>query len=137
MYMPSNNFMDQGGGNNDSFAKACLLPKLLLRWAVWPVGFLSEQRSLRFFILWGLYGYAQWSAVGVCFRDMLATGCEDKLVRIYYLATVSDQPLKIFSGCTSSSVVKWLMKVSSQSFSKMFVVHVMYILLYIVEIKIM
>lgn len=28
----------------------------------------------------------------------MATGCEDKLVRIYYLATITDQPLKIFSG---------------------------------------
>lgn len=32
------------------------------------------------------------------FRDMMATGGEDKLVRIYYLATITDQPLKIFSG---------------------------------------
>ena len=29
---------------------------------------------------------------------MLATGCEDKCVRIYYLATNSDQPLKVFTG---------------------------------------
>lgn len=27
MYMPSNNFMDQVGGNNDSFAKVCILPE--------------------------------------------------------------------------------------------------------------
>ena len=32
------------------------------------------------------------------FSDMLATGCEDKCVRIYYLATNSDQPLKVFTG---------------------------------------
>lgn len=31
-------------------------------------------------------------------RDMIATGCEDKNVRVYYLATSSDQPLKVFSG---------------------------------------
>lgn len=31
-------------------------------------------------------------------RDMIATGCEDKNVRVYYLATSSDQPLKVFAG---------------------------------------
>ncbi|KAM6972140.1 WD repeat-containing protein 17 [Aplochiton taeniatus] len=31
-------------------------------------------------------------------KDMIATGCEDKNVRVYYLATSSDQPLKVFSG---------------------------------------
>ncbi|XP_058497432.1 WD repeat-containing protein 17 isoform X3 [Solea solea] len=31
-------------------------------------------------------------------KDMIATGCEDKSVRVYYLATSSDQPLKVFSG---------------------------------------
>lgn len=31
-------------------------------------------------------------------RDMIATGCEDKNVRVYYLATSSDQPLKVFTG---------------------------------------
>ncbi|KAM3842488.1 WD repeat-containing protein 17, partial [Diretmus argenteus] len=30
--------------------------------------------------------------------DMIATGCEDKNVRVYYLATSSDQPLKVFTG---------------------------------------
>lgn len=29
---------------------------------------------------------------------MIATGCEDKNVRVYYLATSSEQPLKVFSG---------------------------------------
>lgn len=29
---------------------------------------------------------------------MIATGCEDKNVRVYYLATSSDQPLKVFTG---------------------------------------
>ena len=35
-----------------------------------------------------------------CFlsRDLLATGCEDKCVRVYYVASTSDQPLKVFSG---------------------------------------
>ena len=32
------------------------------------------------------------------YRDMLATGCEDKNVRVFYLATNSEQPLKVFSG---------------------------------------
>eukprot|EP00058_Branchiostoma_floridae_P026109 XP_002611599.1 hypothetical protein BRAFLDRAFT_56820 [Branchiostoma floridae] len=41
-------------------------------------------------------------------KDMLATGCEDKNVRVFYLATNSDQPLKIFSGHTSKVFhVKW------------------------------
>uniref|UniRef100_A0A8C8HLL2 Gem-associated protein 5 TPR domain-containing protein n=1 Tax=Oncorhynchus tshawytscha TaxID=74940 RepID=A0A8C8HLL2_ONCTS len=31
-------------------------------------------------------------------KDMIATGCEDKNVRVYYLATSSDQPLKVFTG---------------------------------------
>lgn len=31
-------------------------------------------------------------------KDMIATGCEDKNVRVYYLATSSEQPLKIFTG---------------------------------------
>jgi hypothetical protein len=40
----------------------------------------------------------------VIFRDMLATGCDDKRVRIYYLATATDQPLKIFSGKTVNGI---------------------------------
>lgn len=41
-------------------------------------------------------------------KDMMATGCEDKLVRIYYLATITDQPLKIFSGHTAKVFhIKW------------------------------
>ncbi|XP_056443335.1 WD repeat-containing protein 17 isoform X1 [Gadus chalcogrammus] len=31
-------------------------------------------------------------------KDMIATGCEDKNVRVYYLATSSEQPLKVFTG---------------------------------------
>ncbi|XP_014826293.1 PREDICTED: WD repeat-containing protein 17 isoform X1 [Poecilia mexicana] len=31
-------------------------------------------------------------------KDMIATGCEDRNVRVYYLATSSDQPLKVFTG---------------------------------------
>lgn len=29
---------------------------------------------------------------------MLATGCEDKCVRVFYVAASSDLPLKVFSG---------------------------------------
>ena len=29
---------------------------------------------------------------------MLATGCGDKNVRVYYAATSTDQPMKVFSG---------------------------------------
>ena len=60
MYMPSNNFMDQGGGNNDSFAKACILPETFAQMSDVACELpLLEQRSLRFFILFGLFGYAQ------------------------------------------------------------------------------
>lgn len=39
---------------------------------------------------------------------MIATGCEDKNVRVYYVATSSDQPLKIFSGHTAKVFhVRW------------------------------
>ncbi|KAJ3583786.1 hypothetical protein NHX12_015573 [Muraenolepis orangiensis] len=31
-------------------------------------------------------------------KDMIATGCEDSMVRVYYLATSSDRPLKTFGG---------------------------------------
>ena len=31
-------------------------------------------------------------------RDMIATGCEDKCVRVFYVAASTDLPLKIFSG---------------------------------------
>ncbi|XP_069796992.1 WD repeat-containing protein 17 [Narcine bancroftii] len=41
-------------------------------------------------------------------KDMIATGCEDKNVRVYYLATSSDQPLKIFTGHTAKVFhVRW------------------------------
>uniref|UniRef100_A0A8C5S7X5 Gem-associated protein 5 TPR domain-containing protein n=1 Tax=Laticauda laticaudata TaxID=8630 RepID=A0A8C5S7X5_LATLA len=41
-------------------------------------------------------------------KDMIATGCEDKHVRVYYLATSSDQPLKVFSGHTAKVFhVRW------------------------------
>ncbi|KAM5277830.1 WD repeat-containing protein 17 isoform 6-T11 [Hipposideros larvatus] len=41
-------------------------------------------------------------------KDMIATGCEDKNVRVYYVATSSDQPLKIFSGHTAKVFhVRW------------------------------
>ena len=35
---------------------------------------------------------------------MIATGCEDKNVRVFYLATTSDQPLKVFSGESKSQL---------------------------------
>ncbi|XP_064607979.1 WD repeat-containing protein 17-like isoform X2 [Liolophura sinensis] len=41
-------------------------------------------------------------------KDMLATGCEDKNVRVYYLATSQDQALKVFSGHSSKVFrVRW------------------------------
>ncbi|XP_054421802.1 WD repeat-containing protein 17 isoform X2 [Pteronotus mesoamericanus] len=41
-------------------------------------------------------------------KDMIATGCEDKDVRVYYVATSSDQPLKVFSGHTAKVFhVRW------------------------------
>ncbi|XP_070554435.1 WD repeat-containing protein 17-like isoform X2 [Ptychodera flava] len=41
-------------------------------------------------------------------KDMIATGCEDGNVRVYYIATTSDQPLKVFTGHTAKVFhVKW------------------------------
>ncbi|XP_065550951.1 WD repeat-containing protein 17 isoform X3 [Lathamus discolor] len=41
-------------------------------------------------------------------KDMIATGCEDKNVRVFYLATSSDQPLKVFAGHTAKVFhVRW------------------------------
>ncbi|XP_014403244.1 PREDICTED: WD repeat-containing protein 17 [Myotis brandtii] len=41
-------------------------------------------------------------------KDMIATGCEDRGVRVYYAATSSDQPLKVFSGHTAKVFhVRW------------------------------
>ncbi|XP_051025565.1 WD repeat-containing protein 17 [Acomys russatus] len=41
-------------------------------------------------------------------KDMIATGCEDKNVRVFYVATSSSQPLKVFSGHTARVFhVKW------------------------------
>ncbi|KAJ7327361.1 WD repeat-containing protein 17 [Desmophyllum pertusum] len=41
-------------------------------------------------------------------RDMIATGCEDKCVRVFYVAASTDLPLKIFSGHTAKIFhVKW------------------------------
>ncbi|KAM7111640.1 WD repeat-containing protein 17 isoform 2-T2 [Molossus nigricans] len=41
-------------------------------------------------------------------KDMIATGCEDRSVRVYYVATSSDQPLKVFSGHTAKVFhVRW------------------------------
>lgn len=41
-------------------------------------------------------------------RDMIATGCEDKCVRVFYVAASTDLPLKVFSGHTAKIFhVKW------------------------------
>ncbi|XP_053398741.1 WD repeat-containing protein 17-like [Mercenaria mercenaria] len=41
-------------------------------------------------------------------KDMLATGCEDKSVRVFYTATSSEHPLKVFTGHTAKVFhVKW------------------------------
>ncbi|CAH1777058.1 unnamed protein product [Owenia fusiformis] len=41
-------------------------------------------------------------------KDMIATGCEDKTVRVYYLPTNSEQPLKIFAGHSAKVFhVRW------------------------------
>lgn len=41
-------------------------------------------------------------------RDMIATGCEDKCVRVFYVAASTDLPLKTFSGHTAKIFhVKW------------------------------
>nr|XP_032812535.1 WD repeat-containing protein 17 isoform X1 [Petromyzon marinus] len=41
-------------------------------------------------------------------KDMIATGCEDRSVRVYYLATSSEQPLKVFTGHTAKVFhVRW------------------------------
>ncbi|XP_006509493.1 WD repeat-containing protein 17 isoform X5 [Mus musculus] len=41
-------------------------------------------------------------------KDMIATGCEDKNIRVFYVATSSNQPLKVFSGHTARVFhVKW------------------------------
>ncbi|CAK7295669.1 WD repeat-containing protein 17 [Vulpes lagopus] len=46
--------------------------------------------------------------IGAKTINMIATGCEDKNVRVYYVATSSDQPLKVFSGHTAKVFhVKW------------------------------
>ncbi|XP_064637319.1 WD repeat-containing protein 17-like isoform X2 [Lineus longissimus] len=41
-------------------------------------------------------------------KDMIATGCDDKAVRIFYLATNSEQPIKTFLGHTAKVFhVRW------------------------------
>ncbi|XP_038063248.1 WD repeat-containing protein 17-like [Patiria miniata] len=41
-------------------------------------------------------------------KDMIATGCEDGKVRVFYIATATDQPLKAFLGHTAKVFnVKW------------------------------
>lgn len=42
------------------------------------------------------------------FRDMLATGCEDKNVRVYYVPANTDMPLKVFSG-GYTLVIQWVL----------------------------
>ena len=47
--------------------------------------------------------------ISCCFslfhRDMIATGCEDKCVRVFYVAASTDLPLKIFSGKDHASII--------------------------------
>ncbi|XP_041358787.1 WD repeat-containing protein 17-like [Gigantopelta aegis] len=41
-------------------------------------------------------------------KDMLATGCEDKCVRVFYMPASSEQPLKVFSGHSAKVFhVRW------------------------------
>lgn len=48
------------------------------------------------------------NSISYCFslfhRDMIATGCEDKCVRVFYVAASTDLPLKIFSGNVHASL---------------------------------
>lgn len=37
-------------------------------------------------------------------RDMLATGCEDKMLRVFFLSSNSDQPIKQLSGISEDSL---------------------------------
>lgn len=37
---------------------------------------------------------------------MIATGCEDKCVRVFYVAASTDLPLKVFSGKARVSSIK-------------------------------
>ena len=41
---------------------------------------------------------------------MLATSCEDKQVRLFYLATTNETPLKIFSGIFVNFVLYFIFK---------------------------
>ncbi|XP_021348279.1 WD repeat-containing protein 17-like [Mizuhopecten yessoensis] len=51
-----------------------------------------------------VYG-CDWSSTN---KDMLATGCEDMCVRVFYIVASSDQPIKTFKGHTSKVFhVKW------------------------------
>ncbi|GFN83793.1 WD repeat-containing protein 17, partial [Plakobranchus ocellatus] len=41
-------------------------------------------------------------------KDMLATGCEDKSVRVFYMASSTDHPIKVFSGHESKVFhIRW------------------------------
>ncbi|KAK3740724.1 hypothetical protein RRG08_048968 [Elysia crispata] len=41
-------------------------------------------------------------------KDMLATGCEDKCVRVFYMASSSDHPIKVFTGHDSKVFhIRW------------------------------
>lgn len=42
-----------------------------------------------------------------CSRDMIATSCEDKNIRIFYIAASTDQPLKIFKGKSRSVQIRY------------------------------
>ena len=47
-------------------------------------------------------------------RDMIATGCEDKCVRVFYVAASTDLPLKIFSGKDYASLLDKTSKTSHE-----------------------
>ncbi|KAK7486957.1 hypothetical protein BaRGS_00021773 [Batillaria attramentaria] len=41
-------------------------------------------------------------------KEMLATGCEDKIVRVFYMGTTNSQPIKTFSGHTAKVFhIRW------------------------------
>ena len=42
------------------------------------------------------------------FRDMIATGCEDKNVRVFYIPTSQENAIRMFKGHTAKVFhVKW------------------------------
>lgn len=80
-------FITESTQKNKKQLKA--IPRLTnLMYHIWHQGF----------ILYTMIAIAVLDWLHSSHRDMIATGCEDKNVRVYYLATSSDQPLKVFTG---------------------------------------